>query len=206
MNNKLKTTLIWSALFAAFFVLYLVSTWGKPTYHESYTTFMEHVEQNRVASIRVHNNEITVELADGSPSYTTLGAVNDELTQLLSDHGALVTWGKPRRPLVTILTVALPLLLLLLFLYYFVKKANVANTGVFSLGKSRARLLTDSTNITFDDVGGCQDAKEQLGDVIDFLRNSKRWTDAGARLPRGVLLEGPPGCGKTLLARAVNLT
>ena len=80
---------------------------------------------------------------------------------------------------------------------------EVAKTGVFSLGKSRARLLTVSTNVTFDDVGGCQDAKEQLGDVIDFLGDCKRWTDAGARLPRGILLEGPPGCGKTLLARAV---
>ena len=203
MNKKLKTTLIWSALFAAFFALYLVSTWDKPSHHESYATFMTDVEHNRVASIRVHNNEITVELADGSPNYTTLGAVNDELTQLLSDHGALVTWGKSSRPVVTILTVALPLILLLIFLCYFVKKANTAKTGMFSLGKSRARLLTDSTNVTFDDVGGCTDAKEQLGDIIDFLGNSKRWTDAGARLPRGVLLEGPPGCGKTLLARAV---
>ncbi len=202
-NKRLKTSLIWTALITAFFALYLVSTWQKPAYHESYATFLQDVELNRVASIRVHNNEITVDLADGSPRYTTLGAVTDEMTQMLSEHGVLVTWGEPRRPLRTVLTIALPLLLLLVFLYYFVKKANVAKTNMFSLGKSRARLLTDATNVTFADVGGCGDAKEQLGDVIDFLRNSKRWTDAGARLPRGILLEGPPGCGKTLLARAV---
>ena len=94
------------------------------------------------------------------------------------------------------------MLILLAFLWYFVKKAGAANQGMFTLGKSRARLVAE-TNVTFADIGGCDDAKEQLGDVIDFLNSPKRWAAAGARLPRGVLLEGPPGCGKTLLARAV---
>lgn len=76
-------------------------------------------------------------------------------------------------------------------------------TDILSLGKSRGRLVGKESTLTFQDVGGCQEAKELLGDVVDFLKNPQRWNQAGARLPRGVLLEGPPGCGKTLLARAV---
>ncbi|MBI4822371.1 MAG: AAA family ATPase [Deltaproteobacteria bacterium] len=95
------------------------------------------------------------------------------------------------------------LAVLVIALMVFVRKQQQGGSAnILSLGKSRARKA-ENTQVTFADVGGLPEAKEQLQDIIDFLQHSKRWANAGVRLPRGVLLEGPPGCGKTLLARAV---
>lgn len=201
-KNKRKTMLIWTLLTVSFFVLFMLDSWKEPQQHESFASFVQHIDEGRVASLRINDNQLYVKLNDGSPDYVTLGVVDDALTQRLSEQGAHVGWGKPARPLVKLLTIAVPLLLVLAFLWYFTKKVGSTNKGMFAVGKSRARLITD-THVVFDDVGGCAEAKRQLGDLIDFLKNPKRWAAAGARLPRGVLLEGPPGCGKTLLARAV---
>ena len=201
-KKKRTTFFVWLLLVISFFALFMVHSWNEPQEHASFETFLEHIDEGRVASIRINDNQIFVQLNDGAPDYLTLGVVDDELTQYLSDQGARVGWGKPSQPWVTTLMIALPLLLVLVFLWYFARKAGSTDKGMFTLGKSRARLITD-IDVTFDDVGGCEDAKRQLGDVIDFLKHPQRWTSAGARLPRGVLLEGPPGCGKTLLARAV---
>ncbi len=201
-QKKRITVLIWALLIASFFALFVLNSGNEPQQHASFAAFIEHIDEGRVAAIRIHDNQIYVKCNDGSADYLTLGVVDDELTTRLSEQGVHVGWGKPSRPLVTTLTIALPLLLVLAFLVYFAKKAGSTNQGMFAVGKSRARLVTD-THVTFDDVGGCNDAKQQLGDVIDFLRHPKRWSSAGARLPRGILLEGQPGCGKTLLAQAV---
>ena len=91
----------------------------------------------------------------------------------------------------------------LLAVILFMRKVGVKGTGILELRKSRARLAPESGGVTFAEVGGCAEAKEILSDLVDFLRNPAHWIRVGARLPRGVLIEGPPGCGKTLLARAV---
>ena len=201
-TKKSATFLVWSLLVVSFLLFFLLKEWKEPPAHVRYDAFLEDVEQQRVANIAVDDNRVHVELNDGSPGYLTLGLVDDALTQTLSEQGAYVAWGKPSRPLITALTIGLPLLLVIAFVVYFAKKAGSANTGMFAMGKSRARLVTD-VKVAFDDVGGCEDAKIQLADVVDFLQDPRRWENGGARLPRGVLLEGPPGCGKTLLARAV---
>ncbi len=203
MTKRLRTALIWFGLVLVFLILFTLGKDDKPGARESFESFLRHVREDRVASIRVNNNEIYVTLRDGEPSYTTLGVVDDETTQLVSDHGGIVTWGEPPRRMRAILIILLPIALIVVFLWYFAKKASTAQTGIFSLSKSRAREVTEDRDVTFDDVAGCEEAKLLLGDVVDYLSHPERWTDAGARLPRGVLLEGPPGCGKTLLARAV---
>ena len=201
MNPKLKSTLLWVALIAAFLAIFqLVQKPELPS--ADFVTFVEDIEAGQVANIRIESNQVSVERWDGH-RYVTLGVVDDALTQRLSEAGAIIHWGEAQSPLRRVLVVAVPLVIFVGFFLYFLKKGMGGNAGnILSLKKSRARKVEDS-KVTFDDVGGCEDAKLHLGDLIDFLRQPERWSQAGVRLPRGVLLEGPPGCGKTLLARAV---
>jgi len=129
--------------------------------------------------------------------------VDDELTRSLSDQGVVIAWGPAPQPMKKLLMIGGPIVLILALFVYFLKKAQGTTQNALSMRKSTARLVGDEGGATFADVGGCEEAKEQLRDVIDFLKHPERWTRSGVRLPRGVLLEGPPGCGKTLLARAV---
>jgi len=201
LNKKLKTLVVWIALVVLFLAAFQLAD-DRPDRGYEFATFAEHVNAGEVQRIRIDGNEITVSLWNGS-EYVTLGVVDDELTRTLSEQGALIAWGKASNPLRTILTVLVPLALFLAILVYFVRKNGAGTANIMTIRKSTARTIESGKGITFQDVGGCEDAKEQLLDVIDFLKQPKRWTDSGVRLPRGVLLEGPPGCGKTLLARAV---
>lgn len=202
-KKKYATFGIWVGLILIFMLLFVLDRSDSKRGYETFETFKDQIEAGTISSVHIHNNEIHVEKNDGGPAYITLGVVDDELTQQLSDMGAHVAWGEPARPFRKLLVVGIPLLILLLFLVFFVKKASSAHHGgVFAVGKTTAREVTDS-KVTFADIGGCQEAKAQLGDVVDFLKNPVKWTSSGARLPRGILLEGPPGCGKTLLAQAV---
>ena len=201
MSQKFKTTLVWIALVAAILVLFKL-TEDPPRGSETYATFLEHVDAGEISGVRIDNNEITVSRWDGY-EYVTLGVIDDDMTRRLSETGAVVAWGEESNPIRTVLLTGVPLLLIVALFIYFLKKGMSGSTGnILSLKNSRARLVEDS-KVTFADVGGCADAKAQLGDLIDFLKAPEKWTEAGVRLPRGVLLEGPPGCGKTLLARAV---
>ncbi len=123
---------------------------------------------------------------------------------LTADGGVVGEEGSLGRSLVY---VVIPFLLLLVALAWFVRRQQMQQGGagnLFSMRRSTARLVKAGTEkLRFADVGGATEAKERLADVVDYLKHPARWTDAGVRLPRGVLLEGPPGCGKTLLARAV---
>ena len=201
MNGKLKTTLLWVVLIACFLALFQI-TRDEPLPNEPFETFLADVELGNVASIRIDSNQIRVERWHDY-DYVTLGVVDDELTQRLSNIGAMIHWGEEPKPFRQLLVIGLPLLLFIGLFLFFLKKGMGASAGnIMTLKKSRARKIDDS-KVTFADVGGCEDAKQHLGDLIDFLKQPERWSQAGVRLPRGVLLEGPPGCGKTLLARAV---
>lgn len=102
------------------------------------------------------------------------------------------------------LSIAMPLLLILAILYIFTRQMRASGGQALSFGRSQAKLLGDSLEkVTFDDVAGMEEVKEELQEVVDFLRDPEKFRALGAKIPRGVLLVGPPGCGKTLLARAV---
>src|SRR5262245_18059168 len=190
-------------LVVAFLVLYAIVNLRQDGLRVPFTGFMRDVEENRIAQVQVEGSEIAAWRSDTGCKIRTRGALSSVLLKTLSDHNVSVTFATESSNFQTILLVAVPIVLLLGLLVFFLRRSQGNQTNIFSLSKSRARLAGPEGKVTFDDVGGCVAAKEQLGDVIDFLKHPQHWISAGARIPRGVLLEGPPGSGKTLLARAV---
>lgn len=135
------------------------------------------------------------------------GRITDEMYQKLTDSS--VPWKVGEKPASTfwsnMLSSVLPFLLTIGVLYFlFMRQMRVSGKGAFDFGKSRARLLTpEKGRVTFDDVAGCDESKEEVSEIVEFLRNPERFNAIGARIPKGILMVGPPGTGKTLLARAV---
>jgi cell division protease FtsH len=203
MKSKATTALVWLALVALFLGAFQLLHDRPITYQESFETFLEHVEAGHVSAVRVEDNVLTVTLKDSGFKYMTLGLLDDELIKTLSRKGIVVSWGAEPQPVRTLLMMGLPLIVVLGLVLFFIKRAGAGTTNILSLTKTKARLIPEPSRVRFTDVGGAAEAKERLGDVIDFLKNPTRWLEAGARLPHGLLLEGPPGCGKTLIARAV---
>ncbi|MBN1911569.1 MAG: AAA family ATPase [Pirellulales bacterium] len=198
-----KTALFWIVLIVVFVVVLLVSNSRNNEPFKQFAIFQRDVDQGRVYKIQVENNRIAVALLDGQ-RYYTLGVVDDDLTERLSEQNVLIKRGKESSGWYLFSYLGITILLVLAVLFFLRRRIGSGGTANFlSLAKSRARPIPDGSKVTFTDVGGCEEAKEQLGDVVDYLKNPTRWEQANVRLPRGILLEGPPGCGKTLLARAV---
>jgi cell division protease FtsH len=199
--SKRKTLTIWILILFLFAVLLQLSKSDDPI-SVPYEEFLSAVEAGTISSVRVDGNLIGFELWGGD-AFESLGVMDEELIEKLSEQGVGVAWGPPEpsrwRQL---LVMWFPLLIILVLFVFFLRKMG-GTANALELRKSRAKLISTDVEVSFDDVGGCAEAKQQLADVIDFLRHPDRWQKAGVRIPRGILLEGPPGCGKTLLARAV---
>jgi cell division protease FtsH len=201
LSKKIRTVAVWTLLILVFMAGYhLLGSESAP--YAGFEVFLEHVETEMIESVRLVNTEIHVTLWGGY-EYRTLGVVDDALTRKLSEQGVVVAWGEDSNLLDTLLYVVLPVLLVIALVIFLLRRMQGGTMNALELRRSRARLISEKGGVRFDDVGGCEEPKEQLRDLVDFLRQAERWTGAGVRLPRGVLLDGPPGCGKTLLARAV---
>ncbi len=202
-RKKVSVALGWLVVILLVAVIFTLSRQGAgqggaPT---DFSTFLRHVEADEIVHVVMRGHEVTFALADGR-TYTTIGQVDDETVKRLSGRGAVVSYEEQSDGFLSRWgLILIPLALILLFFIFLAKQARNPG-GVMSIGKTRARRVAEN-DITFADVGGNAAAKEQLGLVIDFLKSPKRWIDAGVRLPHGVLLVGAPGCGKTLIARAV---
>lgn len=202
MKQKLFTTLIWIVMVSAFVIFYNFYQVKKPEQFKSFETFVQNVEDELISEININDNQINVCLYEDG-CYNTMGYIDDEMAAKLSSQGVNIKWGKKSHILTTILYFGVFILLLICLFIYFQKRSAGSAGNILSLRKTTARRIKDANSVTFADVGGCTEAKEILGDVIDFLKNPRQWNSAGVRLPRGILLEGAPGTGKTLLARAV---
>ncbi|MDR1874618.1 MAG: ATP-dependent zinc metalloprotease FtsH, partial [Synergistaceae bacterium] len=179
----------------------------------NYSSFIVELEAGRVKTLQIRNNTLPGEsssatlrgeLRDGS-RYLTYGVNVDNLASMATDRGAIVTIEAPQKTSwwVTILSSLLPTLLLIGVWIFFLYNMQGGGGKVMSFAKSKAKLFLDNRpKVTFDDVAGCDESKEELQEVIHFLRDPTKFTRLGAKVPRGVLLLGPPGTGKTLLARA----
>ncbi len=196
-----------------------------------YTTFIDQVQAGNISSVTITGNEITGNFVNSlawpqiTPGPTpTAGtqtvtpqnykeflaifpdSVGDPtLIPLLEKKGVQIQAAQTATPwFITLLTDGLPFLLLFLVMGWIGRQTMKSQQGLFSFGQTRARKVQmDQPKITFEDVAGADEAKQDLQEVVDFLRLPQKYHDIGARIPRGVLLVGPPGTGKTLLARAV---
>ncbi|MBW2315529.1 MAG: ATP-dependent zinc metalloprotease FtsH [Deltaproteobacteria bacterium] len=174
----------------------------------TYSKFRHAVETGDIATVLIEDGHISGQSANGDKfnSYAPPTVMTDEFLTWLESEGVEVDTKPARESPIwqTILIYWFPFLLLIGLWVFFVRQMQSGGGKAMSFGKSRARLLTESSQrVTFEDVAGIEESKVELEEIIDFLREPKKFTRLGGRIPKGVLLVGPPGTGKTLLARAV---
>lgn len=172
-----------------------------------YTTFVYDVSNSQVKEARFDANEITVTKNDGSKYMTVMPPLEDKklLDDLLNKKVKIEGTPFEKRSLLSQILISwFPMLFLVGVWIFFMRQMQGGGGKAMSFGKSRAKMLNqDQIKVTFADVAGCDEAKEEVGEVVDFLREPKKFQNLGGRIPKGILMVGPPGTGKTLLAKAI---
>ena len=209
MNSTFKTVILWVTLVAVAFVLWHMIQGGQNAGKDqeiAYTEFMSQLNQNNVADVTIEGNIARGKLRNGSMYHSVVPATNPELLKALDDHKDTKTTFKDNQGWnwsVALIQFS-PFLLLGVLWFVMIRQMQTGGNKALSFGKSRARLLSmQQKKITFKDVAGVDEAKEELREIIEFLREAQKFQKLGGRIPKGVLLVGHPGTGKTLLARAV---
>ena len=170
-----------------------------------FSRFLEEIDRNNVKEVTIADSDIRGHLGSGESFKTVMPMDYPELINMLRDKHVQITGEKPSQsPWLAALVSWAPFLFLIGFWIFFMRQMQSGGNKALSFGKSRARLLTaHQKKVTFKDVAGVEEAKEELQEIIDFLKEPQKFQKLGGRIPKGVLLVGPPGTGKTLLARAI---
>ena len=203
MNKLTRVLLTLAGAGVTLLAIYaLFASWQPTPEAITMQEFRSYVGGKHITAIEQHAHDFDVTFRNGA-TRRVVGRLEEELADELDHQGVQITevsesqdsgvWS-------ALLTSWMPLLVFMAVFFFFMKRSG---GNVFALRRSKHRTVKERPKVRFADVGGCEEAKRQLGDLVDFFANPKRWTAAGVRAPRGVLLEGPPGCGKTLLARAL---
>ena len=203
-----KNFLIWALIFLGLFILTNVGGLSNEAGLKTklaFSDFMSEAENKRIAEVTVSGPDVYGKMVDGTSFYTyapydpsmieTLRKNNVKVNAKPMDTGSSTFWS--------IFVSWFPMLLLIGVWIFFMRQANSGNNKAMSFGKSRARLIENTKKVTFADVAGADESKQELEEVVDFLKDPKKFSRLGGRIPKGVLLVGPPGTGKTLLAKAV---
>ena len=173
----------------------------------TYTNFLTQVQQKKVDSVQITaDHSITGQLKDGS-SFTTYAPTDAALMPALKDSDVNVVAKPPEQPSwwMSALASIVPVLILVVVFFFFMQQTQGGGSRVMNFGKSHAKMHGEGkVKVSFKDVAGADEAKEELSEIVEFLRNPAKYNAIGAKIPKGVLLFGPPGTGKTLLARAVT--
>ena len=172
----------------------------------TYSDFISQVEKKNVSSVVMTNNAVTGKMKDGTEFATYVPDNDTQLLNKLNDGNVTITAKPPEQPSwwMSLLSNLLPIVILIGVWFWMMNQTQGGGGRVMSFGKSRAKMTGEGqVHVNFNDVAGEDEAKEELSEVVDFLKNPGRYTAIGAKIPKGVLLVGPPGTGKTLLAKAV---
>jgi cell division protease FtsH len=208
VNSNVKTVIFWAVLICVAVLLWAVVKNGhtKPDRSLNFSEFLSEVEAGNIKSVSISANTVKGDFASGHDAFHTEVPSNyPKLYDMLSDKKVQMTFESSNsNGWVSILVNASPFLLLIGFWIFMMRQMQSGGNKALSFGKSRARLhSTQQRKVTFKDVAGVEEAKEELQEIIEFLREPAKFQKLGGRIPKGVLLIGPPGTGKTLLARAI---
>jgi cell division protease FtsH len=209
VNSTVKTVVFWVVIGLSALLLWTVIQQGRSGQKDTevnFSQFMSDVDQGNVHEVTVDGMQLRGKHRDGSAFHTTVPANYPDMIKELQNKGVSMTFRDANSgswPLQLLGTWA-PLILLGALWFFMIRQMQTGGNKALSFGKSRARLLSmQQKKVTFKDVAGVEEAKEELREIIEFLREAQKFQKLGGRIPKGVLLVGPPGTGKTLLARAV---
>jgi len=208
VNSTVKTIVFWLVIVLAGVLLWQVvkgANSGAKEREINYSEFMSQVDQNNVTEVTVVGNDVRGKLKNDKAAFHVVVPPNySEMYKPMREHGVNITVKDANGGSYTWLINLLPFVLLGALWFIMIRQMQTGGNKALSFGKSRARLLSmQQKKVTFKDVAGVDEAKEELKEIIEFLREAQKFQKLGGRIPKGVLLVGPPGTGKTLLARAV---
>jgi cell division protease FtsH len=207
MNSNVKTAVFWIVILCAVVLVWMAVRTGRgnPPKNLAVSEFVSLAQDGKVKDVNITGTDVQGTLVDNSTFHTQIPPNDSEMWKILREKGVKYNWKESAgNGWIGILFNAIPVLILLGLWIFMMRQMQSGGNKALSFGKSRARLhSSQQKKVTFKDVAGVEEAKEELQEIIEFLREPQKFQKLGGRIPKGVLLIGPPGTGKTLLARAI---